>query len=117
MKENTYICQTCNGSIRTRYDDVGTTPFILKCRATEGCNGPMHSCFGRVNPRQAITHEWYLRNDFHRMTLSEYDHARKGGAFIRQIVEVPRSMNADLVPVKALKLRPKNPRKLRRRGK
>ena len=114
MKENTYICQTCNGSIRTRNDDVGTTPFILKCRATEGCNGPMHSQFGRVNPKQTITHEWYLRQDYHRMTLAEYDHARKGGAFIRQIAEVPKKMGQDLTPPETLKPRPKNPSLLRK---
>lgn len=102
MKSNTYVCTTCNGSIVTRNDDVGTTPFMLRCRATRGCQGFMESQFGRVKPGAMPTHEWYLRTDFDKMTDEESLHATRGGAFIRRITEVG--------PGDRLSKRPKTPK-------
>lgn len=55
---NRYTCQKCRGSIVTVDADEGTTPFMLGCRATEGCNGDMHSSFYRVAGTPAPQFEW-----------------------------------------------------------
>lgn len=44
-QKNRYTCRRCGGSIVTMDVDEGTTPFMLNCRATEGCEGTMESSF------------------------------------------------------------------------
>jgi len=46
-KLNRYTCSTCGGSIVTVDRDEGTTPFMLRCRASDGCRGTMKSSFYR----------------------------------------------------------------------
>jgi hypothetical protein len=87
MDRNKYICVKCHRSIVTRYDNVGTTPFMLRCRATPGCDGMMQSQFGNVSKMDSASHEWFLRTDFERMEPDELMHAKQGGAFIRRIDE------------------------------
>ena len=43
MKRNAYTCQQCKGTIVTEDQDEGTTPFMLGCRFTPGCEGMMQS--------------------------------------------------------------------------
>lgn len=45
--KNRYTCEACQGSIVTMDVDEGTTPFMLQCRATEGCEGMMQSSMYR----------------------------------------------------------------------
>ena len=45
---NRYTCQKCGKWIITMDVDEGATPFMLGCRATEGCDGIMQSGFYRV---------------------------------------------------------------------
>jgi hypothetical protein len=40
---NIYTCQTCGGKTVTRDRDEGTTPMLMSCRATAGCQGRMQS--------------------------------------------------------------------------
>jgi hypothetical protein len=42
---NRYTCERCKGSIFTVDQAEGVTPFMLACRATEGCSGWMQSGF------------------------------------------------------------------------
>jgi hypothetical protein len=36
---NVYICEECKRGVVTLDVDPGTTPFMIQCLATEGCNG------------------------------------------------------------------------------
>ena len=45
--KNRYTCEACQGTIITMDVDEGTTPFMLRCRATEGCQGMMQSSMYR----------------------------------------------------------------------
>ena len=40
---NKYTCGECGESIVTKDVDKGTTPMMLGCRSTEGCEGMMQS--------------------------------------------------------------------------
>jgi len=42
-KRNAYTCKTCGQTIITVDVDEGTTPFMLACRATIGCDGMSES--------------------------------------------------------------------------
>jgi hypothetical protein len=101
VDSNTYICQSCKGSIVTRYDNVGVTPFMLRCRATRGCQGMMQSQFGKIKEGDITTHEWFRRVDVENMNPDELQHHLQGGAFIRRIDEEPACT--------LRKKRPKNP--------
>lgn len=90
MKSNTYTCKKCNKNIITIKDDVGTTPFMLNCRATKNCDGQMVSAFGKVAPGSIPTHEWFIRADVDAMSPAEFDHHINGGAFIRRIETTER---------------------------
>lgn len=56
---NQYSCWTCGGSITTVDIHAGVTPAMLACRATEGCEGMMHSHRYQVDQTLTPTHEWY----------------------------------------------------------
>lgn len=56
---NQYTCWTCGGVITTIDRDKGVTPAMLACRATEGCEGTMHSHRYQVSPTLKPDHEWY----------------------------------------------------------
>ena len=47
LGRNAYTCQTCGKTIVTEDKDEGTTPFMLACRATQGCSGMSQSHFYR----------------------------------------------------------------------
>jgi hypothetical protein len=89
---NVYVCQTCGGRITTRNRDAGTTPFIVRCRSTEGCSGDMFSSFYRVDQLQAPTHEWYRPTSAgERKKLEDpglCDHVERGGLLLRELAEV-----------------------------
>ena len=92
MRLNTYTCTTCKKEIVTREIHEGTTSFMLKCRATEGCPGKMESAFySRIPANIKPTWEWYRRNDIENMGPEELDHHTKGGLFIRKINDEDRN--------------------------
>lgn len=57
-KLNQYTCQKCGKRIVTIDRDDGVTPFMLECRATEGCSGPMYSSFYTVQGSPVPGFEW-----------------------------------------------------------
>lgn len=56
-KLNRYTCDACQGTIVTVDLDEGTTPFMLDCRAKDGCKGSMRSSFYRGVTGEP-THAW-----------------------------------------------------------
>lgn len=45
-KYNMYVCEKCNGHILTQDQDIGVTPFMIKCKDPNEapCDGAMKSC-------------------------------------------------------------------------
>lgn len=62
---NAYSCPRCLDLTVTVVIDWGTTPFILGCRVTEGCDGDARSMFYRCSPQAIgrLTHGWYRPDD------------------------------------------------------
>lgn len=58
-KVNQYSCWTCGGVITTVDRDYGTTPAMLNCQATKGCNGTMHSARYQVDQTLKPDYEWF----------------------------------------------------------
>ena len=71
MRLNRYTCSKCAGAIVTIDRDEGVTPFMLQCRATQGCRGSMYSSFYR-GVDGAPTYEW------RKATPAEYAKASPG---------------------------------------
>lgn len=85
-KKNIYVCQKCFGHIVTRDVDEGTTPFMIKCRATIECDGSMQSSLYRVfDGRIAASHEWYKPPVGQSLTAGEKMHVEQGGLLLRRI--------------------------------
>lgn len=82
---NQYTCTSCSGVITTIDRDHGVTPFMLACRATEGCHGTMHSHLYRVAPGLTPDHEWYKPTSLKGLTAGMRDHVEMGGLLIRKI--------------------------------
>jgi hypothetical protein len=58
-RKNIYQCQTCLGLICTVDRDKGVTPFMIDCKSTPDCKGPMQSSFYMTHPQVKPTFEWY----------------------------------------------------------
>ena len=90
-RENVYTCQKCTERVTTVDRDEGTTPMMIRCRATEGCDGMMMSAFYPEGPRPewipAPTFEWYKPSEHETSQLDEamQEHVRLGGLLIRPI--------------------------------
>jgi hypothetical protein len=87
-KLNIYTCEKCRGHIVTVDRDEGTTPFMVGCRATEGCSGMMESSFYRVwDQRMAPQFEWYRPDATEVATLKlvARDHVQRGGLLLRAL--------------------------------
>ena len=74
-KRNSYQCTTCSGIVFTADQDEGTTPFMMKCRATDGCTGTMESAFYRLPEQAAKVRPHYI---WRRPTAEEYAIAEPG---------------------------------------
>jgi hypothetical protein len=83
---NRYTCRECRGEIITIDRDEGTTPFMLGCRATEGCKGMMQSSFYR-GVEGAPTFEWRkpTPHEFAKSSRAMQDHFNMGGLDIHRI--------------------------------
>jgi hypothetical protein len=87
-KRNIYTCADCFGHIVTVDLVEGVTPFQLKCRATEGCNGSMQSSMYRVfDQRMRPDFEWYspTKEETVALCASVREHVAKGGLILRPV--------------------------------
>lgn len=57
-KRNSYTCERCAKVIITADIDKGTTPFMIGCKATEGCTGMMRSGFYRGELNGPVAFIW-----------------------------------------------------------
>ncbi len=84
-KLNIYVCEDCLGHIVTRDMDEGVTPFMVSCKATEGCKGMMQSSMYRVfDQRMLHSHEWFKPEITAEMSPHTRDHVSKGGLILRE---------------------------------
>jgi hypothetical protein len=90
-KKNIYTCDKCDGRIVTLDVDEGTTPWRMRCRATEGCGGLMYSAGYEIKGDPPHTHEWYRRKIRGGMEQAEIDHIQRGGLDLRQVNPVAQS--------------------------
>ena len=84
-KKNIYVCEVCNRQIITVDVDDGTTPFMTRCRATNGCKGWMQSQFYHVDQKLHASFEWFhppLSDD---MSPAMRDHVQMGGLMLRAV--------------------------------
>lgn len=87
-RKNIYTCRQCGGHIVTVDRDDGVTPFMLNCRAMEGCKGTMESSFYRVfDQKMAASYEWYRPDETEFAVLKDItqEHVRKGGLLLRPV--------------------------------
>jgi hypothetical protein len=88
-KTNLYTCTSCGGRVTTIDREDGVTPFMIGCRATEGCHGMMQSSFYRVPPdAPPPTYEWYrpTEKEARRLGPSMLEHVKQGGLNIRPVI-------------------------------
>ena len=86
-RKNAYICKDCGGATVTVDRDDGVTPFMLRCRAKEGCGGWAESSFYRCDQSLEATHEWYKPSGA-QIAVSNAGaraHYRQGGLALRPI--------------------------------
>lgn len=70
MKRNSYQCTTCRGIVFTEDAAVGVTPFMMGCRASDGCTGTMESAFYNLPEQAALVRPHYV---WRKPTREEYD--------------------------------------------
>lgn len=80
---NQYTCSSCGGVITTIDRNEGVTPWMLTCRATEGCGGTMRSHGYTVDTSLKPDHEWYTPAKLPKGEMREY--VQMGGLLIRRI--------------------------------
>lgn len=98
-RKNIYQCQTCLGLICTVDRDQGVTPFMIDCKATADCRGPMQSSFYMAHSLLTATFEWFRPSADELAELcanltgprveeraaAYVDHVRRGGLVLRPI--------------------------------
>lgn len=93
---NEYVCPKCRKRIRTINRDEGTTPFMLLCKATEGCGGLSQSNFYRSTMNESPKWEWirptpdemetYISdNKSEQYRDAIQDHVNHGGVVLRKM--------------------------------
>ena len=88
---NKYTCRTCGHSIITVDRDEGVTPFMIGCKATQGCAGDMYSSFYR-NVSGQPTFEWRkpTPHELAKASREMREHFKMGGLDIYPIHREPR---------------------------
>ena len=81
---NRYDCKACGGSLTSVLRVDGTTPAMLRCKATPGCAGEMWSAFYR-GPFGEPEWEWYRPPSTRALSASMRAHVRAGGLVLRLI--------------------------------
>lgn len=92
-RRNIYVCDKCFGHIVTADLCEGVTPFIVKCRATPGCDGSMQSSMYRVfDQRMRPTFEWYrpAPAEIADLKPGAKEHVDKGGLLLRLVLSTDR---------------------------
>ena len=57
-----YTCRICNKITIARVDDPGAIPYLIKCHATEGCEGMATSCVHMCDQsRRQVPHVIFFR--------------------------------------------------------
>jgi len=99
-RKNIYQCQTCLGLICTVDRDKGVTPFMIDCKVTADCKGPMQSSFYMAHPMVVPTFEWFRPTEDELAALcaaipdgpraelrkaAYVDHVNRGGLILRPI--------------------------------
>lgn len=90
MGLNIYTCRKCRGHIVTRHVDQGTTPFMIRCHATEDCGGTMQSSFyGVADQTMRASHEWHkpTAEEYQGLSESAKHHVDMGGVVLRPSTE------------------------------
>lgn len=85
---NTYTCERCSGHIVTSNPRGLVTPAFLRCRATPGCNGTMHSRWYRVPQDLVAGWEWY-QPPLKGLSREMQDHVKNGGGVLRPVPAAP----------------------------
>lgn len=80
---NQYTCSTCRGVITTFDRDFGTTPAMMACRATDGCDGTMQSARYLVDQTLKPDYEWYKPAKLPR-DPNMRQHVQMGGLLLRK---------------------------------
>lgn len=65
--------------------DDGVTPFMIGCKATDGCKGMMKSSMYRVfDQTMRAGFEWYLPTSTVGMSVAMKQHTEMGGLSLRE---------------------------------
>lgn len=84
-KKNIYVCEKCQGHVVTVDVDAGVTPFMLGCKATDGCKGMMKSSMYRVyDQTMKAAFEWHLQSSTVGMSEAMNHHTEMGGLSLRE---------------------------------
>lgn len=92
MKWNHYTCEQCGRVTISRDDDEGVTPFMVRCRASRGCEGAAISGMYRGSqdemqvphiiwwkPKTDVELEDAIRDYTYSVRAQMREHVRKGG--------------------------------------
>lgn len=86
---NEYTCEKCGFIVRTVDRAKGITPFMILCKAPEGCDGMATSAFYRVPiiSRLPVTWEWYrpMLKELGTFDPGTREHVEQGGLLLRRI--------------------------------
>jgi hypothetical protein len=82
--KNIYTCNTCHGQIVTVDIDEGTTPFMMFCKVTKGCNGDMYSSFYRCDQSLTATFEFFKPTSLEGYSPEMREHIEMGGLDLRE---------------------------------
>ena len=83
--KNRYVCDTCGKGVITVTLDDGTTPFMIRCRATEGCKGMMQSSFYNIPQNLTAQFEWFKPAWLKGYSREMKEYIRKGGLDLREV--------------------------------
>lgn len=84
-KKNIYTCDKCKGHVVTVDKDRGVTPFMIECKATDGCKGMMQSSIYRVfDQEMRADYEWYRPTAPEVVKPHLQHHVDQGGLLLRK---------------------------------
>lgn len=89
---NAYACRTCGKLTVVRHIDAGSTPDVLPCLTTFGCDGTSESIGypdqNRIpdRVREAVRWEWYRpnRREFMKLDEETKQNVASGGLLLRE---------------------------------
>lgn len=88
-RRNSYSCTTCAGTYVTVDIDPGVTPMMMRCYATEGCDGTAQSSWYKSVPAVDPTLEWYRPETTKGENPAMVDHLRNAGLAHRPAATAP----------------------------